>query len=157
MDAALLQDLSDLLLAVVDEGASVGFLPQLSKDVAQRYWEGVLGEGVLLWIAKKNDRLCGTIQLHLSQKENGVHRAEIAKLMVHPDQRQKGIGRALMKTVESRAVLECRTLLVLDTHYGDPLNVLYRSEGYVEAGTIPRYAKSANGDLDATLIFYKKI
>ncbi|NMO97968.1 GNAT family N-acetyltransferase [Paenibacillus lemnae] len=156
MDEALVQELSDLLIAVVDDGASIGFLAPLHMAKAQNYWREVLGEGVLLWVVRDKERVCGTIQLHLCLKENGLHRAEVAKLMVHPGMRQKGIGRALMKTVESRALMEGRTLLVLDTRHGDPSNILYRSEGYVEAGMIPRYAKSSSGDLDATLYFYKE-
>lgn len=157
IDEALLQNLSNLLIAVVEDGASIGFLPPLSQESARAYWRGVLDEGVLLWVAKEREVICGTIQLHLSLKENGLHRAEVAKLMVHPDMRQRGIGRELMRAVESRAIAEGRSLLVLDTRYGDPSNILYRSEGYVEAGMIPRYAKSASGDLDATLFFYKEI
>ncbi|MBJ6360365.1 GNAT family N-acetyltransferase [Paenibacillus sp. GCM10012307] len=157
VDPVLLEQLSELLVDVVEEGASIGFLPPLSKESARDYWEGVLEDGVILWIAKEGDRVGGTVQLHLSQKANGTHRAEVAKLMVHPLQRQKGIGKALMTTLEDKAKSEGRSLLILDTRLGDPSNIVYRSLGYVEAGSIPRFAKSANGDLDATLFFYKEI
>lgn len=157
IDAKMLDDLTDLLIDVVDEGASMGFLPPLSREEAKEYWESVLVPGVILWTAKLENKLCGAVQLHLSQKANGTHRAEVAKLMVHTHQRRKGIGRALMTILQSRDKLENINLLVLDTRLGDPSNSLYKSLGYVEVGKIPNYAKSANGKLEATVFYYKEI
>ncbi|PFE92827.1 GNAT family N-acetyltransferase [Bacillus thuringiensis] len=157
IDAKMLDDLADLLIDVVDDGASIGFLPPLSREEAKEYWESVLVSGVILWAAKFEDKLCGTVQLHLSLKENGTHRAEVAKLMVDTQQRKKGIGRELMTILQSRAKLEDIKLLVLDTRLGDPSNTLYKSLGYVEVGKIPNYAKSADGKLEATVFYYKEI
>ncbi|MDP9313761.1 MAG: GNAT family N-acetyltransferase, partial [Chloroflexota bacterium] len=69
--------------------------------------------------------------------------------------RQQGLGRALMLAVELAARQAERSLLVLDTRQGDVAERLYRSLGYVEAGVIPQYARSANGKLDACVFFYK--
>ena len=44
---------------------------------------------------------------------------------------------------------------MLDTREGDPSNTLYKSLDYQEAGKIPEYAISPNGNLDATVIYYK--
>jgi ribosomal protein S18 acetylase RimI-like enzyme len=88
---------------------------------------------------------------------NGSHRAEIAKLMVHPEARRQGLGRLLMETAEARARVEQRSLLVLDTRLGDPSNQLYLSMEYIEAGRIPAYARSANGELSATVYYYKQL
>jgi ribosomal protein S18 acetylase RimI-like enzyme len=57
-----------------------------------------------------------------------------------------------MQKAEERAKQEGRSLLVLDTREGDRSNYLYTSIGFVEAGRIPRYAQSANGELHATVI-----
>ena len=149
--------LSELLVAVVQDGASVGFLPPISPAEAKAYWEGALDPGVRLWIAELEGRAAGTVQLQLAMKPNGSHRAEIAKLMVHPDFRRLGLARRLMATAEETAKLEGRSLLVLDTREGDPSNDLYRSLGYSEAGRIPAYARSADGELAATVIYYKLI
>lgn len=157
LESNILEELSELLIDVVEDGASIGFLPPLSKDAAIEYWRGVLNPGVILWIARADHKISGTIQLHLALKQNAMHRAEVAKLMVHPSMRRKGIAKTLMNTAESRAKIEGRSLLVLDTRSGDPSNFLYRSLGYIEAGRIPNYAMSANGDLDETIIFYKQI
>ncbi len=61
-----------------------------------------------------------------------------------------------MKKAEELALKENRSLLVLDTREGDPSNDLYLSLGYIASGMIPKFAKSANGDMDAT-VFYHKI
>jgi ribosomal protein S18 acetylase RimI-like enzyme len=57
-----------------------------------------------------------------------------------------------MQKAEERAIQEGRSLLMLDTREGDRSNYLYTSIGFVEAGRIPRYAQSANGELHATVI-----
>jgi ribosomal protein S18 acetylase RimI-like enzyme len=62
-----------------------------------------------------------------------------------------------MERVETAAIADNRTLIVLDTREGDPSNDLYRSLGYIEAGRIPHYARSATGTLDATVFYYKEL
>jgi ribosomal protein S18 acetylase RimI-like enzyme len=150
-----IDELSELLMRVVEDGASIGFLPPLQRSEARNYWQNVLDPEVILFVAKINDQIVGSAQIHLCTKQNGGHRAEIAKLMTHPDYRRNGIGRSLMQRVEERAKQEDRSLLVLDTREGDPSNRLYTSMGYIQAGRIPYYAKSANGELHATILYYK--
>ncbi|KON87714.1 GCN5 family acetyltransferase [Sporosarcina globispora] len=152
------EGLSELLISVVNEGASIGFLPPLVHARAVEYWEELLkGDDVILFLAVLNGKIAGTIQLHLCNKENGSHRAEIAKLMTDPSIRRKGLGRLLLKAAEEKAQQEGRSLLVLDTREGDVSNILYQSEGYVKAGIIPDFAKSAQGKLEATVIYYKNL
>lgn len=157
IEPEMVNSLADLLIAVVEDGASIGFLPPISREEAEAYWNQIVEPGVLLWVAIKEGRVIGTVQLHLALKKNASHRAEIAKLMVHPNYRRGGIARLLMNKIENIAVAEGRSLLVLDTREGDPSNQLYQSLGYVEAGRIPNYAESASGSLDATVFYYKMI
>ncbi|NWK69503.1 GNAT family N-acetyltransferase [Bacillus paramycoides] len=152
-----IEELSKLLQTVVDDGASIGFLPTLEQKEATNYWQMVLAPEVILYVAKVNNEVAGSIQLHLVTKPNGIHRAEICKLMTHPNFRRNGIGRSLMQKAEERAKQENRSLLVLDTREGDPSNKLYKSLDYQESGKIPGYAISPNGELDATVIYYKMI
>ena len=144
----------------VDGGASVGFLPPLDDGEAIDYWQGVLAPiekgSRLLWIAREPDRcVVGTVQLDLESRPNGSHRAEIMKLMVHASARRRGIGRALMLAAEAEARGRGRTTLVLDTRPGDPAEKLYQSLGWTLAGIIPRYARSADGTLDPTAVYYR--
>lgn len=152
-----LEELSELLKTVVNDEASIGFLPPLEQKEATNYWQTVLAPEVILYVAKINNEVAGSVQLHLVTKPNGIHRAEICKLMTHPNFRRNGIGRSLMQKAEERAKQENRTLLVLDTREGDPSNRLYKSLDYQESGKIPGYAISPNGELDATIIYYKMI
>jgi ribosomal protein S18 acetylase RimI-like enzyme len=147
--------LSELLVKVVEDGASIGFLPPMKLSEAKKYWETILKPEVILFIAKINNEIVGSVQLHLCTKQNGSHRGEIGKLMTHPNFRRNGIGRSLMQKAEERAKQEGRSLLVLDTREGDPSNHLYTSIGFVESGRIPNYAKSANGELHTTVFYYK--
>ena len=152
-----------LLRDVVDDGGSVGFLPPLSEQDAGEYWEGVAtaakGGGRLLWVAREPHggsagRIVGTVQLDLEKRANGSHRAELIKLMVHTSARRRGIGRALMLEAQDAARRGGRSTLVLDTRQGDPSEALYRSMGWTCAGVIPSYARSANGELHATALYY---
>lgn len=153
----VMEELSELLQKVVDDGASIGFLPPMKQEVALKYWEDVLALDVILFIAKINNEIAGSVQLHLCTKENGMHRAEIAKLMTHPHFRRQGVARTLMKAAEERAKQENRSLLVLDTREGDPSNELYKLLDFIESGRIPYYAQSANGELDSSVFYYKRI
>ncbi|ANF94724.1 GNAT family N-acetyltransferase [Paenibacillus bovis] len=145
----------DMLVAVVNDGASIGFLPPLDREEARSYWHGVIAPDVILLAARSGEQIAGTVQVQLCSKPNGNHRAEIAKLMVHPDYRRHGIARQLMLEAELVARQAERSLLVLDTRDGDPSNLLYQSLGFLQAGQIPYFARSENGSLDATNLYYK--
>ncbi|MFZ4816041.1 MAG: GNAT family N-acetyltransferase [Phototrophicaceae bacterium] len=150
-----------LLVNVVDDGASIGFLPPLDVGEAETYWRDVLESvhsgKVHMWVAEVAGQIVGTIQLAPSLKGNARHRAEVQKLMVHTAFRQRGIARTLMLTAEAEAHALPRKLLVLDTREGDPSNRLYLSLGYVEAGRIPYFAENGDGNLDTTVLYYKLI
>ncbi|WP_445506212.1 GNAT family N-acetyltransferase [Niallia sp. 03190] len=151
-----LKELTKLLINVVDQGASIGFLAPLDEKEALYYWETVQkNPDILLWIVKEQQSVIATVQLHLNNKQNGKHRAEIAKLMVVPSYQKKGIGKMLLQVVEEAAEKNDRQLLVLDTREGDPSNKLYQSFGFIEAGKIPKYALSSDGNLSATVFYYK--
>lgn len=152
-----LNELSALLIQVVEDGASIGFLPPLEENEARKYWESVLNPMVILFVAKINNTIAGSVQLHLCSKQSGKHRVEIAKLMAHPNFRRIGIGRLLMEKAHETAIQMGRTLVVLDTREGDPSNRLYNSLGYIQAGRIPNFAMSENGKLDTTVIYYKNL
>lgn len=148
-------ELAEILVAVVVQGASVGFLPPLTADAAEAYWRTGLEPGTILLVAEQDGRIAGTAQLALALRPNGRHRAEVNKVLVHPAFQRQGIGRALLEAIEVIARREGRTLLHLDTREGDPANRLYQSLGYIEAGRIPCWARSADSTLQATVFYYK--
>ncbi len=151
-----LDGLAGLLIAIVDQGASVGFLPPLEPDVARAYWQHALkSENIVFLVARHDEAVVGTVQLEWSPKKNGRHRAEVNKLLVHPPAQRLGIGRQLMTHLETIALENGWTTLHLDTREGDASNDFYQSQGWVRAGMIPRWAESADGSLDGTVFYYK--
>jgi ribosomal protein S18 acetylase RimI-like enzyme len=150
--------LVDLLRDAVESGASIGFLPPLRAEDAVSYWRSVAAavrEGTRIVLVARGDTMLGTAQLDLAQRPNGLHRAEVQKVIVHTAARRQGIGRALMASVEQHARSRGRTTLVLDTRHGDVSEGLYLAAGYRWAGIIPDYARSASGALHATAFYYK--
>ncbi|PTW62319.1 acetyltransferase (GNAT) family protein [Breoghania corrubedonensis] len=153
----------DLLKACVDAGASVNFIVPFSVGEAAAYWRGKilpgLGAGKRVMLAVDVEgRLAGTVNLDLDTPPNQTHRAEVSKLLVHPDFRRRGIARMLMEAVEDHAHQGGRTLLTLDTRTGDTAEPLYTSMGYVTVGVIPDYCRDADGKgLSGTTIMYKTI
>jgi GNAT superfamily N-acetyltransferase len=146
-----------LLQDAVNGGASVGFLPPLNSNAAEAYWRGVAADGAILLAAIEAGEIVGTVQLALAEKANARHRAEVQKLMVLTEFRGRGVASGLMERVEEIAIAEGRTLLVLDTQQGSVAESLYRKLGYIEAGAIPDFARSADGYLCATVILYKSL
>ena len=158
-----LDALAGILHAVVQDGASVSFVLPFALDEARAYFHDVVlpavrNGGRRMWVAKLEERIVGTVQLLLETPPNQRHRAEIAKLLVHPNARRMGIGRALMETAEAGATAEGRTLLTLDTRTGDLAEPLYLAMGYRIAGVIPNYARGPHSpDLESTTIMYKTL
>jgi len=161
---AHLPELVSLLQDAVHGGASIGFLSPLEVARAEAYWESVLSEveqGIrVLLVARQENELHGTgihgtVQLALATKQNATHRAEVQKLFVHSQHRKRGIGGALLDTVDQEALRHGRHLLFLDTETGSPAERLYRKHGYVAAGEIPEFARSPRGYLHSVLFMYR--
>jgi GNAT superfamily N-acetyltransferase len=157
LQPAEIDDLCEVLIACVDGGASLGFHPPLSPDVARAWWERLPRPGVTLLVAEADGRIGGTVQLHDAESANGAHRVEIAKLLVHPAWRRRGIASELMIAAEENARRRGKLLIVLDTREGDPSNLLYESVGYTQGGRIPDWARDAAGTLSATIFWYKQL
>jgi GNAT superfamily N-acetyltransferase len=164
--ASLQQDihmLADVLRAIVHMGLGVTFVVPFSIDDASAFWAERVLPGVRagtrrVLVARDGDRIVGTVQIDLAMPPNQRHRAEVVKLLVHPDVRRQGVARRLMIALESVARTEGRTLLTLDTWTGGYAESLYRSLGYVVVGVIPRFARgSTTPDLEATTIMYKEL
>jgi GNAT superfamily N-acetyltransferase len=154
-----LPDLVTLLQDAVQDGASIGFIQAPAQGEAESYWNGVF-EAVqngskLMWVARAENRIVGTVQLGLEFRANGLHRAEVMKLMVHTNARRQGVGRALLERLEIKARSLGRTTLVLDTREGDPSNAFYTTLGWVLVGEIPRYVTNPDGSFAATMVYYK--
>lgn len=160
---ARLEELSALLYACVEEGASINFIHPYSLEDARRFWvrkvlPRVSDDALTVLVAEEGGRIVGSVQLDCDTPPNQVHRADIKKLLVHPDFQRRGIGRKLMTEIEQVAQRLNRSLLTLDTRSGDKGEPLYLSLGFVVAGIIPDYSRDARSDkLDAASFMYKPL
>jgi len=155
----LLPQLIELLQDAIISGASVGFVEPLTLAAAQQFWLdnlAELGEGKrILLVSSEDDTVTGSVQLALATKPNALHRAEVQKLLVHTNFRNRGIGRSLMNAVEEAARGSGRSLLVLDTLEGSTAEGLYARWGYTRVGAIPQFAVHTDGTLQSTVVFYR--
>ena len=109
---------------------------------------------IAIMAGHQRSSICLTVQLVLSDRDNGHHRAEVAKLMVHTSRRGHGLGRALLSAAHVEARFRGRTLLILDTRTGDAGEKLYESMGYTRSAQIPGYTMERDGSMHGTTFFY---
>ena len=158
-----LQELGALMHACVHAGASIGYVLPFTAEDSEAFWSKKVHPGVadgtrMLLVAVRDESIVGSVQLDYDTPPNQPHRAEVRKLIVHPDFRRQGIARALMAEVERRASELKRSLLTLDTRTGDSAEPLYASIGYKTVGVIPGYCLDpANTRLDSTTVMYKAL
>ncbi len=162
-DPADLDGLGDVLHACVHAGASVSFILPFSHEDAKAFWRDQVRPHVLdgtrcVLIARTGGRIAGTVQIDLATPPNQPHRAEVKKLLVHPEARRRGIARSLMVAIEDCARKGHRSLLTLDTVTGGFAEKLYVSLGYVPVGAIPGYALNFDSSkLEPTTVMYKAL
>lgn len=155
--------LAEVLHGVVHGGAGVSFVVPFSIEDARAFWTDAVVPGVIarrrrLLVARLDRRIVGTVQLDPAWAPNQPHRAEVLKLLVHPEARRRGIARALMLALEDLARTQGWTLLTLDTWTGQAGERVYRSLGYTVVGTIPRFARgSTTPELEPATIMYKEL
>src|SRR6267143_2588785 len=155
-----LRALAQLLVDAVESGAAVSFLAPLTLERAQDWWRRVMSashSGAIFLVARDDEGIVGTVQLHPAWAPNQPHRAEIAKLLVHRRSRRAGLGTQLMQTIEDAARRAGFSLLILDTKRGDAAEHLYQHIGWTPAGTIPGYALDPDGTPHDAVIFYKDL
>ena len=162
---AALPALVHLLQACVAGGASIGW-PQTPDDAtASAFWRGCADAAARgergFWLALQDAAdpasVLGSTQLGLAGMPNGRHRAEVMKVMVHPQARRRGLASALLRHAEAQALARGRWLLVLDTLSGSDAERLYARLGWQLCGRIPDYAELADGRMAATTVMHKRL
>ena len=153
--------LAAVLVACVDAGAAPGFWPPLDGGAARGVWRRVgravaRGDAVLLaaWHA---GTLAGTAVLDLDTPQDQPHRAEVARLLVHPEHHRRGLARALVERIEAEAAAAGRSLLTFEARAGGAAEALCRLSGWREGGRIPGYALDADGTAHDALFFWKGV
>ena len=158
---AVVAALADILIETVAGGGSVSFMHPLERQHAEVFWQRSLaaaqrGERVVFG-ARENGLLVGTVTLLLDMPLNQPHRAEIAKMMTRVAYRGRGIATVLMRAAEREAVARGKSLMTLDTAADGGAGPFYERMGFEKAGTIPDYAFKPQGGLTGTLIYWKRI
>jgi GNAT superfamily N-acetyltransferase len=161
IDAAKIDELSDVLIDCVEGGASVSFMLPLTRARAVAFWEkvarGVAAGERLVLVAEDALGVCGTVQLIFDLPENQPHRADLAKMLVHRRARRRGLGAALMRAAEAAARESGKTLLVLDAVTGGDAARLYERLGWVKVGDIPNFALMPGGEPCGTTYYYRDL
>lgn len=162
-DLQWLPALADLLIDSVHHGASLGFLAPMSRYQAMDHWHAVyarLGSRHQLWIACEDEGhgpLHGAVQLSLPGEGLVHHRGEVQRLMVHSQERGRGIASQLMGALEHGALELGLSLLVLDTPADSQAEAVYTHLGWQRAGEIPGFSACAEGRLHSAALLYKKL
>jgi GNAT superfamily N-acetyltransferase len=151
--------LAEIMKDCVEGGASVNFVLPFTLDESLGWWQNRLaafasGE-VLLFVAEVDGVIAGSGQLALAGQPNGHHRADVAKMLVHRDFRNRGLGAAILKALEDKARALGRTTMILDTAQDSAGDRLYRRAGWVPFGTVPAYAMNVQGVPEPCVFFYK--
>jgi GNAT superfamily N-acetyltransferase len=151
--------LAEVLIACVADGASVGWVATPGPRDAAAWWAGFLADThTRTWVARDADgRIAGTASLVLAGQENGRHRAEVVKVLVHPRARRRGLARVLLGAVEDGARGEGRSLLVLDTNEGSDAERVYARSGYERVGAIPDFSRQTTGELHPTVLYVRRL
>jgi ribosomal protein S18 acetylase RimI-like enzyme len=166
LDAAAMEggldDLADVLVDCVEGGASVSFMLPFPRSDALAFWRRQLAQvtaGEVIQFAAVNEtgRIDGTVQLRTAMPPNQLHRADIAKMLVHRRARRRGLARGLMLAAEAAARQRGLRLLVLDTIVDSPAASLYQKLGFTKAGIIPDYARMPDVPLAATAYYWKQL
>lgn len=160
--ASRLPELNEVLIDCVAGGASVSFMHPLSDEKASRFWQNVArsvaeGERVVLVAEDENQQILGTVQLLTDQPENQPHRADVAKLLVHPRARRRGIAQRLMNMLDDVALAAGKNVLVLDTATGSDAELFYQNMGWIRVGELPKYALMPEGLFCSTTFYYKHL
>jgi GNAT superfamily N-acetyltransferase len=156
-----LDELATVLADCVAGGASVSYMAPFSPADARAAFAGMAAEADrgnrLILGAFAAGRLVGTVQVILSVPPNQPHRGEIAKLLVSPAARKRGIAQLLMEAAEAEAQTEGKSLLVLDAVSDGDAARLYARLGWTTVGVIPNYALYPDGRLCDTTVFWKAL
>jgi ribosomal protein S18 acetylase RimI-like enzyme len=159
---AAIPELAGLLVDAVEHGAGVNFVAPLDPEVSRQWWAdrvGPIAAGVTTAVVAREPggRIVGCVLLIRAQQQNGPHRADVSKLLVHSSARRRGIARALMAELERIARADGRWLLVLDSEAGTAAEATYRALGWTAIGEIPAYALRTTGEPGGATFFYKDL
>jgi ribosomal protein S18 acetylase RimI-like enzyme len=160
LSEADLNDLCDATDAAIKAGGGFGWIELPSREVLERFWQGVIVMPLrLLFVARLDGVICGTCQVIRPTQNNEAqrHAAQITGLFVSPWARGRGLSRMLLDRAEAQAVAMGHTVINLDVRETMETAIkLYESAGYQQIGTHPYYA-CVNGAFITGRYYTKKL
>jgi GNAT superfamily N-acetyltransferase len=154
-------DLAQLLLDAHAANMALGLAGPLTVEHAREVWHETSGAldptRRVLFAARSDGRLVGTVQVVRAEAENGLHRGEVQRLAVRDEARRLGVGRALLDAAVERARAMGLRLLWLTTHAGTGSDEFYASVGWTRLGTVPLYSARPDGTLAGAAFYYREL
>lgn len=127
-------DLACLLIEASRQGISAGlpctFEHQEAEDTFHDLRPALSHNELLLWIARDEQGVAGTLLLDLTRSSDTPYQAEVSTLLVCSRARRRGIGRLLLRESENKAQDLRYSLLSSDMQSGSGAEAFYRAQGY---------------------------
>jgi len=140
-----LNDLCDATDAAIKAGGGFGWVTLPSRDVLERFWQGVIAMPLrMLFVARLDGAVCGTCQLIKTPQNNEAqkHAMQLTGLFVTPWARGRGLSRMLLDHAEAEARKQGASVINLDVRETMEAAIkLYESAGYKQIGAHPYYAR----------------
>lgn len=140
-----LNDLCDATDEAIEAGGGFGWLHLPSREILERYWQGVVTmQARLLFVARLDGVICGTATLVLPTNNNEAqsHAAQLTANFIVPWARGQGLSKMLLTKVESNARERRIKVINLDVRESQKAAIkLYESAGYTQCGAHPYYAE----------------
>jgi GNAT superfamily N-acetyltransferase len=136
---------------VTRAGGAVGFAADAPEEdiraSAEQAVEDVRVGREQLFALDARGELAGVVFLRRGPKATVQHRADVVRLMVHPDLQGRGWGKALLDAVVAHATTIGLEQLLLSTRGGTSLPEFYVKQGWTQVGLFPDALRIGPGDL----------
>ncbi len=140
-----LNDLCDATDAAIKSGGGFGWVNLPSREILERYWQGVVTiPQRLLFVGRLDGVICATAQLILPPKNNEAqaHAVKLTTNFTVPWARGQGISAKLLKKVEETAREMGYKVMNLGVRETQEAAVrFYEKAGYKLVGVHPYYAE----------------
>jgi ribosomal protein S18 acetylase RimI-like enzyme len=155
-----LNDLCDATDAAIESGGGFGWLKLPSREILERYWQGVLVmPSRILMVARLDGVICGTCQLVRPPVNNEAqaHSVNLTTNFVAPWARGHKLATMLVQAAENAAREEGYAVINLDVRETQTRAIeLYERLGFTRFASHPAYAK-VDGQMITGHYYYKMI